>query len=133
MFWRRKISRKDLARIEAELDIKLPTDYIAAVQQNPFKVGAQEFYGDANEILEQTKWNRDEGFFGLKWPENYLVIGDDGAGNQYFIDVSRTPSPVFFVDHEYAAVDGKWKITEESASVHEWVRRLPQLWNEMEG
>ena len=133
MFWSRKISPKDLARAESELKIQLPADYAAALLKNPFKGGAQEFYGNLDEILNQTKWNRDEGFFGLKWPENYLVIGDDGAGNQYFIDLNRTPSPVFFVDHEIAAVKDKWEVTEEAASVKQWIQRLPQLWKEMDG
>jgi SMI1 / KNR4 family (SUKH-1) len=131
VFWRKKITRKDLARIKAELAIHLPNGYSTVLLEDPFKGEAQEFYGEADEILKQTKWNRDEGFFGLEWPDNYLVVGDDGAGNQYFIDLNRPESPVFFVDHEYAAVDNKWEITEEAASVRHWVARLPELWEEM--
>ena len=76
--------------------------------RNPLKGRGQEFYSDADEIIKETKCFRDEGFFGLNWPKKYLVIGDDGAGSVYFIDLNQTNSPVYFADHEHAAVDERW-------------------------
>lgn len=74
--------------------------------------GFQEFTGDADEIIGLNLEVRKEGFYGVKWPEHYLVIGEDGAGDYYFTDVNRTTPAVFLADHELT-INKKRLITSE--------------------
>jgi hypothetical protein len=129
---RTKMKQVDIARIETELDVRLPADYAQALLNARANGWGLEIYCDAAEIIRQTKWNREEGFFGLEWPSNYLAIGDDGAGDVSFIDLSRGTSAVYFVDHEYAAVSDKWEISEVAASIAEWIVKVDRMQEELE-
>lgn len=124
---RKKITREDLTKIEVELNIRLAADYAEALLEDPFEGRGQEFCTRADEIIEQTKWYREEGFYGLEWPDNYLVIGDDGAGDANFIDLTLISSPVFFADHEYAAVDNRWQITEEAPNIAGYIEKVREI------
>lgn len=62
--------------------------------------GFMEFTGDADEVIGLNLEVRRDGFYGAKWPEHYLIIGEDGAGNSYFTDVKREQPAVFLADHE---------------------------------
>lgn len=93
----------ELARIEAELSLSLPPAYREIVLRPEFQgeaAGFMEFTGDADEVIGLNLEARKEGFFGVKWPEQYLIIGEDGAGNSYFTDLKRERPAVFLADHE---------------------------------
>ena len=75
--------------------------------------GFQEFTGDADEIIGLNIEVRSAGFYGVKWPEHYLVIGEDGAGNSYFTDVKKERSAVFLADHELT-INKKRLVTSET-------------------
>ena len=62
--------------------------------------GPQDLTGVADEVIEMTKDLRQNGFFGARWPDHFVVIGDDGAGDYYFTDVQKERPAVFFADHE---------------------------------
>lgn len=94
---------EDFARIEEELSLTLPQSYREALQRAEFQTeaaGFMEFTGDADEVIGLNLEARREGFFGVKWPEHYLIIGEDGAGNSYFTDLKRERPVVFLADHE---------------------------------
>lgn len=93
----------ELARIEEELSLSLPPAYREIVLRPEFQgeaAGFMEFTGDADEVIGLNLEARKEGFFGVKWPEQYLIIGEDGAGNSYFTDLKRERPAVFLADHE---------------------------------
>lgn len=93
----------DLARIEEELSVSLPQPYREVLQRPEFQgeaAGFMEFTGDADEVIGLNLEVRKDGFYGAKWPEQYLVIGEDGAGNSYFTDLKREHPAVFLADHE---------------------------------
>jgi hypothetical protein len=58
--------------------------------------GIQELTGVADEVIKATKDLRANRFYGAKWLDNFFVIGDDGAGDYYFMNVERKTSTVFF-------------------------------------
>lgn len=94
---------EDFEKIEKELSIKLPQTYRDVVLRPEFQgeaAGYMEFTGDADEVIGLNLEIRERGFYGVKWPENYLVIGEDGAGNNYFTDVRRETPAVFLAEHE---------------------------------
>jgi hypothetical protein len=62
--------------------------------------GFMEFTGDADEVIGLNLEVRKDGFYGANWPEQYLIIGEDGAGNSYFTDLKREHPAVFLADHE---------------------------------
>jgi len=62
--------------------------------------GFMEFSGDADEVIGLNLEVRKDGFYGVSWPTHYLVIGEDGAGNNYFTDLKRERPAVFLADHE---------------------------------
>lgn len=94
---------EDFARIEGELSVSLPQAYREILLRPEFQgeaAGFQEFSGDADEVIGLNLEVRQEGFYGAQWPEQYLVIGEDGAGNNYFTDLKRERPAVFLADHE---------------------------------
>jgi hypothetical protein len=97
------VTPEDLAGIEAELSVALPQPYREILLRPEFQgevAGFQEFSGDADEVIGLNLEVRRDGFSGVKWPEHYLVIGEDGAGNYYFTDLNRARPAVFLADHE---------------------------------
>jgi hypothetical protein len=97
------VTTEDFERIEKELSLSLPVAYREALARPEFQneaAGFMEFTGDADEVIGLNLEVRQEGFYGVKWPEQYLVIGEDGAGNYYFTDVNRERPAVFLADHE---------------------------------
>lgn len=94
---------EDFEKIEKELSVNLPQTYRDALLRPEFQAeaaGYMEFTGDADEVIGLNLEVREEGFYGVKWPEQYLVIGEDGAGNNYFTDLRRETPAVFLADHE---------------------------------
>lgn len=109
------MTAEDFEKIEKELSLSLPVAYREALMRPEFQseaAGFQEFTGDADEIIGLNLEVRKEGFYGVKWPEHYLVIGEDGAGDYYFTDVNRTTPAVFLADHELT-INKKRLITSE--------------------
>lgn len=97
------MTAEDFAHIEAELLVKLPKTYREILQRPEFQGeagGFLEFTGDADEVIGLNLEVRRDGFYGAKWPQHYLIIGEDGAGNSYFTDLNRDMPAVFLADHE---------------------------------
>jgi hypothetical protein len=97
------VTPEDLARIEQELSVSLSPAYREILMRPEFQglaAGFQEFSGDADEVIGLNLEVRQDGFYGAKWPAHYLVIGADGAGNNYFTDLNREHPAVLLADHE---------------------------------
>jgi hypothetical protein len=67
-----------------------------------------------------NQYYREEGFFGVPWPPHYWGVGDDGGGNAYLLDLSQTPAPVLYADHETG------EFSTEAPDFPTWVRQLHQ-------
>lgn len=110
------MTAEDFEKIEKELSLSLPVAYREALLRPEFQseaAGFQEFTGDADEIIGLNLEVRAGGFYGAKWPEHYLVIGEDGAGNNYFTDVNKDRPAVFLADHELT-ISKKRLVTSET-------------------
>ncbi|MDQ2686300.1 MAG: SMI1/KNR4 family protein [Armatimonadota bacterium] len=88
---------EDLKRIETALGITIPASYRAAIH-------AEDTFGlfdSPDAVIGYTQAPLSEGDYdGANWRPSYVAIGDSGAGDLYFIDAAREPSPVFCLSHE---------------------------------
>jgi len=102
----------DLDRIERELGIRLPGEYRALVLTYPLGLGPSgpdyELLDDAGEIIAVNRRLREDGFFGMPWPAHFFSFGGDGSGNEYYLDLRKEPSPVYFADHEGTLYSEQW-------------------------
>jgi hypothetical protein len=106
------VTSDDLDRLERELGIRLPGEYRALILTYPHGLGPSgpdyELLDDARQLLAINRLFREEGFFGMPWPAHFFAFGGDGMGNQYYLDLRREPSPVYFADHEGTVAGGEW-------------------------
>lgn len=119
----------DLDRIERELGIRLPGDYRALLLAYPAGLGPSgpdyELLDDPAQLIAINRLLREEGFFGLPWPENFFSLGGDGFGNEYYLDLSKPTSPVYLADHEGSLYGEEWPslqawLTERLKERAEW-------------
>lgn len=54
----------------------------------------------------------------IRWPKDYILIGDSGCGDYYCLDLSQLPSPIVCLNHETQSCE------EVSPSFQEWTRQL---------
>jgi cell wall assembly regulator SMI1 len=125
----KKISKKDIANLETELNIKLPEDYKTFLLKNnggsPEEDWCFNFYDENSEESDsvinqfyilykksedefddlkiQYLTNVEEGFV----PDTVFVIADDPFGNMIGVDLSaENYGKVYFFDHELEDEDG---------------------------
>ncbi len=88
-----------IAKIEQELQAKLPDTYKRVLLKYPFPPDSDaayyDLYGDPEVILEDNKYYINNGINGLSWPNHHFIIGNDGAGDIFFIDLNSPNSPIF--------------------------------------
>ncbi len=53
-----------------------------------------------NELIDMNIEMRKEGFNGIKWPSEYLVIGDPNTGDFFFMNMKKNDSIIYYADHE---------------------------------
>ncbi len=105
------MTAEDLARIEAELGVRLPADYRALMLAYPFPPDSftAEFCipNNATHLIEI---NRDRVTASLPRyneerddpPASYFEIGGDGGEERYLVDLAQPESPVYVYDLESA-------------------------------
>lgn len=95
------MTKKDFALLENELALSLPEAYRALVRKNPFRklTPLPLLLTQAEHVLQANRRVRER----ADWQPNWLVIGSDGAGNDYFVDLASSDLSVYLLDHE---VDG---------------------------
>lgn len=98
---------EDVSAIEEDLDVTLPQSYKDAIQNYPFKN-----IDDIDNIEDSLIKNKDrlialnlklrkDGFGGSQWPDYFFVIGEDGSGNYFFMNLkNKDDERVFYADHE---------------------------------
>jgi hypothetical protein len=123
------VTSNDLDRIERELGIRLPSDYRALVLTYPVGLGASgldyELLDDAGQLIAINRLFREQGFFELPWPAHFYSFGGDGNGNEYYLDLRKEPSAVYFADHEGSLYSEQWPsleawLTERRQEQAEW-------------
>ena len=116
----------ELRRIEAELRLTLPDDYRRLLLAFPFKpIGGDRvywLYDDPGEVIRATRKPLNEFYEGRSWRPTYLSIGETAMGDQYLLDLARTPSPVFCLSHEKHEVEEDYP--DLASFVADWTREV---------
>ena len=102
------MNEPDIQRIEETLSVALPSEYRHILLHFPVKFDAGTSNGplwdNADELIERNlelrKERRSLGVTYQPLPQNYLLIGDDGAGWQNLIDLSMDPPIVCVMEYE---------------------------------
>ena len=107
------IDRASIERIKAELGIELPEEYETLVQNIPPDIPEAadlDISTDADWLIQHnTDLRADSAFFFDRreaWPDFFYVLGEDGNGNAFYIDLREGSKPVvYFLDHEQPDTD----------------------------
>ena len=102
------IDRASLDRVKSELGIILPVEYERLVLDIPSDIpDAEDLHISisADWLIGQNQELRtNPSFFFFReepWPEHFYVIGEDGNGNAFYLDLRERSNPVvYFLDHE---------------------------------
>ncbi len=93
----------DIKLIEASLKISLPTSYKTLILNHPCPdnqdICNHGLFNDAQHLIDENINHRTNGWFDMDWPDNFLLIGDDGCGDTYFMVLGKDEH-VYFADHE---------------------------------
>ena len=93
----------DFLQIETELDIQLPDSYRSFLSNYPEEadedIKSSILISDAKQLVTENLLHRQHGWFGFDWPEHYLVVGNSGCGDTYFMVLGKDER-VYFADHE---------------------------------
>jgi|GEM_PF-6759004 len=129
----------DLKRIEIAVGRSLPNGFRSVMLNFPQKLIAAATLTDAdgNEFIESMMItpNADYIIAGIDdrrhdpdWPKNYVVIGDNGCGEEFSVDISIERCPVFMSGpHNDARASGPSEdgyFTQLSSDVQSWVSAL---------
>jgi hypothetical protein len=129
-----RVTETDIASLEKNLNLALPEYYRQFLMNFPTQlvetrhefsdggsepISNREFYNRVDQILyfnkdvraPGTPWNE----YGGPWPKQYLVIGDDGCGNYWTLNLGAKREAVYFYDHETGRFERQFKSVREFA------------------
>jgi hypothetical protein len=116
--------------IEQELGLKLPSPCVGYLSAFPFAPDSFVVWAGLvympQHIVKTTKWHRANGFFNQAWPDNFLIIGGDGLGNEFFVDVAIANSPVFLADHEVCCSATQLVFNQSDSDLETWIEAMRQ-------
>jgi hypothetical protein len=115
------MTASDLQQLEKHLGVVLPADYKAVMQAYPIKLDSFTEYMLLDGVDVMLEANRGCEFL----PSQSVVIGSDCGEEMYFIDASRSSSPVFVYDIETR------KISEFSPSIAVYVQKCEEIHEEL--
>lgn len=94
---------EDVATIERELGIKIPSFLVAWFKCDPFSDVAGvsiQFSTHRDYIISENVRLRRDGYYGSDWPDPLLWIGDDGGGGAFYVDCRLAEDLVYYVNWE---------------------------------
>jgi cell wall assembly regulator SMI1 len=128
------MEHSDFQQIEQDLKVVLPGDYRELLENYPPAIAAaRELHLSDNIewVIGQNQMVREDpaSFFGKKaWDPQHLVIGEDGNGNCFYLDLRLPSSPVYRLDHETPdAPDGEPIASNLAAWIPQIQRELEEL------
>ncbi len=95
----------DIAAIERALGFSLPHPYTNVVTNYPPALADTEapdfgLFNDPALVIDANRTVRENGYFGEQWPDQYVIIGENGCGDYYVVTKTSTEFSVGFADHE---------------------------------
>jgi hypothetical protein len=97
---RGKMNAADFTSIEEALRLRLPEWYRTTLEVYPFPKEEMELFARAQKVINQNQEYRKTGWFGFPWPPSFFIIGEDGCGNLYFLDLADDDPRIFIADHD---------------------------------
>src|SRR4051812_29913339 len=107
------MTERDVAQVEKVLGVKLPihyrrflTEHGAAVAKTKRAGGFVPFFTTAKEIINANQELRANPSLQLTnrdtepWPLKYLIVGTDGGGDEWCVDLKSKREVIWFFDHE---------------------------------
>ena len=129
--------QNDLRRIETQLGHPLPQEFRKVMLKCPRELidAATMADPDGNEFVAEMMISPNAGFIlagiiGRKpgWPETYVIVGENGCGEVYSIDIADEACPVYESGpHNDAGAAGPMEagyFEQVSADLEGWVRHL---------
>ncbi len=90
----------DIEKIESRLGVELPAEYRDFVINYPADldedIRAHDIYADADAVIEATEELRKGDNPDLKWPKHYVIIGDSGSGDYYYIHTQNNSAAIYW-------------------------------------
>ncbi len=126
------MTEADVARIEAELGVKVPAHFREFVLAYPQSLRDAKFdynsepasdsflFDDPQQVIDYNKGIREPGLLVVDgetapWPAEYLIIGADAGGNFWCIKLGGRSKAVWFFEHE----EGVFERQSKSLADHE--------------
>jgi len=96
-------------------------------------VPLQEFllYARQEQVVEQNRRRRSNGFFGHPWPEQFLIIGDFANGDVIFLDTTRARTSVLVASHELTSA-AELAVEDTGFELIEWANAVLEAWRQQE-
>ena len=98
------MNTQQLERICSTFGINLPASYRDFQLQYPESfdqdIRDHDIYDDPDRVIKETNFLRSSDFIPGGWPKNYLVIGDSGCGDWYYLDIATETGQIGCWDHE---------------------------------
>ncbi|MCG6156693.1 SMI1/KNR4 family protein [Rubinisphaera margarita] len=94
----------DIAAIERALGFSVPLAYSNVVTNYPPALADTEapdfgLFDDPTLVIDANREVRENGYFGEQWPDQYVIIGENGCGDCYVVTRDVTKFSVGFADH----------------------------------
>jgi hypothetical protein len=125
-----RMSEADVDVLETELHMRVPEFLREWFVKNPFRDSANQrraIVCHRDRLIYENVELRRAGFYGRKWPEQLLWVGDDWAGGAYFVDVTESSPAVYWYDWEEGRGDAVLTTSSERWSAEEFIRFVEQL------
>ncbi|MCQ3827847.1 SMI1/KNR4 family protein [Microbulbifer elongatus] len=102
------MNQQEVEFIEEKTGINLPECYKQVVLNYPGELlGTEaedyELLNDPEVIIEENNEVRNNGYFGESWPAHYFIIGQNGCGDYYVVNLENREFSVGFACHEEMA------------------------------
>ena len=121
---------EDVQVIESELRIVVPEFLRRWLMENPFRDLPDEarcLVYHRDQLIHQNIELRRAGYYGRKWPDRLLWIGDDRGGGAYFVDVTENPAAVYWYDWEEGEGDTVLPESAERHAPEKFIRYISEI------
>ena len=123
------MNESDVKRIEDSFNLTLPSDYRHLLIHFPvrFSKGTtqQPLWDNADALISRNRELRTErkslGVQYLPVPDHYFLIGEDGAGWQFLIDLHELPTIVYIMEFERVDQISPATTDGEPQSINDWL------------
>ena len=103
-----RMTEADITILESELRISVPAFLKQWLTTNPFRDFPQQkrcLVCHRDRLIHENIQLRREGYYGRKWLDELLWIGDDWGGGAYFVNVREDCPGVYWYDWEQGKGD----------------------------